>query len=202
MLYSRLFKKTKTLDKNLERNLLFAPNYLINTEEVGDGTRYTMGGHSIIIIQKTKNGKSLYFERTRTSKSNKLTIDPLNQIHLGFQSVNEAHYLIIGVRKNLSDFKPGDQISFQFKDELKLDFTLKAPEDKFKDNKNYACNLRIQLSLEELEHFKTKMLRSYKFTSNTQDKTVEENFDKEFRQKFREVVQSYAFCLNQYYSAR
>ena len=46
MIFSKFFNKSNKLDKELERNLLFAPNYLIREQKVNDNTQYIFGGHS------------------------------------------------------------------------------------------------------------------------------------------------------------
>ena len=72
MIFSKFFNKSNKLDKELERNLLFAPNYLIREQKVNDNTQYIFGGHSVVTIEQTK-GKNigLYFRAV----SQKIEID-------------------------------------------------------------------------------------------------------------------------------
>lgn len=200
MIFSNFFKNSNDLDKDLERNLLFSPNYLIREQKSGEDRQFVLGGHSIVTIEQINSDqKGLYFNRTRTSKSNKLEIDPKNQLHLGFQSIGDVNYLILGTRQKLTDFEIGDTLQITFKNEDKLNFSLEAKAKLPAKNKNYSCNLRAKLSYDELVLFKTKMVKSYQLLSATSDTTFEDDFDKEFSRKFREVAQSYVFCLDSYY---
>ena len=109
MILSKFFKNTNNLDKDLERNLLFSPNYLIREQKSGENRQFVLGGHSIITIEQINGShKGLYFYRTRTSKSNKLDLDPKKQLHLGFQTLDDTNYLILGTRQKLTEVKAGD----------------------------------------------------------------------------------------------
>lgn len=200
MIFSKFFNKSSNLDKELDRNLLFAPNYLIREQKVNNNTQYIFGGHSIITIEQTQ-GKNvgLFFNRTRTSKSNKLNLNPKNELHLGFQTIAEVNYLILGTRQHLSHVKPGDLLEICFNDDSKINLTLESTDEKATVNKGYACNVRAKINDKELKHFQKKMMNIYKLTLNASGETVEGAFDKEFCQKFREVAQSYVFCLENYY---
>ncbi|MEH6656880.1 hypothetical protein [Leeuwenhoekiella marinoflava] len=200
MILSKFFKNTNNLDKDLERNLLFSPNYLIREQKSGENRQFVLGGHSIITIEQINGShKGLYFDRTRTSKSNKLDLDPKKQLHLGFQTLDDTNYLILGTRQKLTEVKAGDTLNITFKNEQKVTLTLEAGSKLSVKNKNYSCNLRTKLSKEELQLFKTRLIQSYKFISKSIDSDLNEDFDKEFSRKFREVAQSYVFCLDSYY---
>ena len=200
MILSKFFKNTNNLDKDLERNLLFSPNYLIREQKSGENRQFVLGGHSIITIEQINGShKGLYFDRTRTSKSNKLDLDPKKQLHLGFQTLDDTNYLILGTRQKLTEVKAGDTLNITFKNEQKVTLTLEAVSKLSVKNKKYSCNLRTKLSKEELQLFKTRLIQSYKFISKSIDSDLNEDFDKEFSRKFREVAQSYVFCLDSYY---
>ena len=62
---------------------------------------------------------------------------------------------------------------------------------------NADANLQDFFNLQSI--FQKKMMNTYKLTLNASGETVEGAFDKEFCQKFREVAQSYVFCLENYY---
>ena len=199
MFFSKLFKRTYALDKNMERHLLFAPNYLITTTDLNHAKRYIFGGHSILIIEQTANGKGLYFERCRTSKSNKFTPEIDNQIHIGFQSIKDQHYIIFGLRQELTALQPGDQITFSFKNEEELHLKLELPSENFGESKKYACNLRAQITPEEVELFKSRLVHSYSAKKSDGKELGESELDKDFSRKLRELSQTYAFCLRHYY---
>lgn len=200
MILSRFFKNSNNLDKDLERNLLFSPNYLIREQKDGENRQFVMGGHSIITIEKINNDhKGLYFNRTRTSKSNKLDLDPKNQLHLGFQTIDKANYIILGTRKKLTEVRSGNTLNITFKNDQKIALLLEPSSKILVKNKNYSCNLRAKLSKEELQLFKTKLVQSYEFDSSSLKGDFKEDFDNEFSRKFREVAQSYIFCLEGYY---
>ena len=198
MIFSKFFNKSNKLDKELERNLLFAPNYLIREQKVNDNTQYIFGGHSVVTIEQTK-GKNigLYFNRSRTSKSNKLNVDPKDELHLGFQTIRDQNYLILGTRKHLSKVKPGDTLSIHFKDDSEISLTLEASAEQATSNKGYACNVRALIDKKQLQFFQKKSICDYKI--KTAKEHFEGSFDKEFSRKFREVAQTYVFCLENYY---
>jgi len=199
MFFSNPFKRNESLDKNMERHILFAPNYLITTEELPKAKRYIFGGHSILVIEETSGGKGLYFERSRTSKSNKFTPESDNQIHIGFQSIKDQHYIIFGLRQKLATLNAEDQISFHFKNEENLIFNLEAPVENFGESKKYACNLRAQITQEEVELFKSRLVYSYSAKSKKGLEVSNSELDKDFSRKLRELAQTYAFCLRHYY---
>ena len=203
MTLSKFFKNSNNLDKDLERNLLFSPNYLIRELKTGENKQFVLGGHSIITIEQINGShKGLYFNRTRTSKSNKLDLDPKNQLHLGFHTIDDINYLILGTRQELAKLKAGDTLEITFKNDDKLTFALEASPKLPEKNKNYSCNLRAKLSNDQLQLFKTKLIQSYQFSSNLLDTAIKKDFDKEFSRKFREVAQSYIFCLEGYYKTK
>ncbi len=199
MLFSKLFKRNDALDKNLERHLLFAPNYLITTEELQRAKRYIYGGHSILVIEENEDGNGLYFERSRTSKSNKFTGDQHNQLHIGFQSINGLHYLILGLRQDLTNLDIDDYINFRFRNDQMLKLQLEAPVDNFGDGKKYACNLRAQLTKENIEQFKTQLVSSYVAEKKDGHIIAQSDLDKEFNRRLRELAQTYAFSLQHHY---
>ena len=199
MLFSRLFKRNDALDKNMERHLLFAPNYLITTEELQKAKRYIYGGHSILVIEENEAGKGLYFERSRTSKSNKFTGDQQNKIHIGFQSINDQHYIILGLRQDLTKLDVDDYINFTFKNDQKLNLRLEKPIDNFGDGKKYSCNLRAQITKEDIEQFKTQLVSGYSAKKKDGKLIFSADLDKEFNRRLRELAQSYAFSLQHHY---
>ncbi|PHR90929.1 MAG: hypothetical protein COA80_15225 [Leeuwenhoekiella sp.] len=199
MFFSNLFKRNDTLDKNMERHILFAPNYLITTEEITKAKRYIFGGHSILVIEETPEGKGLYFERSRTSKSNKFTPENDNQIHIGFQSIRDQHYIIFGLRQKLTALNSGDQITFHFKNDQELSLKLDTPAENFGRSKKYACNLRAQITEEEAELFKKDLVHSYRAKASDGKEVGRAELDKDFSRKLRELSQTYAFCLRHYY---
>ncbi|WP_290476432.1 MULTISPECIES: hypothetical protein [unclassified Leeuwenhoekiella] len=183
----------------MERHILFAPNYLITTEELPKAKRYIFGGHSILVIEETSGGKGLYFERSRASKSNKFTPEGDNKIHIGFQSIKDQHYIIFGFRQGLAALDAGDQISFSFKNEENLMLNLEAPVENFGESKKYACNLRAQITQEEAELFRSRLVHSYTAQSEKGIEVSSTELDKDFSRKLRELAQTYAFCLRHYY---
>lgn len=199
MFFSKLFKRNEALDKNMERHLLFAPNYLITTEELQKAKRFIFGGHSILVIEETENGKGLYFERSRTSKSNKFIANDQNPLHIGFQSIQDQHYLILGLRQDLTQLEVDDHIVFSFKDDQKLKLKLEAPVENFGDSKKYACNLRAEVTLEQIELFKTRLVQSYTAEKNDGKTVSTAELDKDYSRKLRELAQTYAFSLRHNY---
>ncbi len=199
MFFSKLFKKNDVLDKNMERHLLFAPNYLITTQELNHGKRYIYGGHSILIIEETPQGPGLYFERSRTARSNKIIVDTNSQIHIGFQSIQNDHYLILGLRQELTQLKAGDFMDLEFNSNQNLRLQLESPAENFGNSKHYACNLRAQLDPDMINSLKTKTLVRYSFENAKGKKIAEAEFDNDFGRKLRELAQTFSFTLMHYY---
>ena len=200
MIFSKFFNTSKSKDKSIEHNLLFAPNYLIKSEKLKDSIKYTFGGHSIICVeQKENNNSGLFFTYTRATKSNKLNLTDDETLHLGFQTVLDINYLILGTRKVLAQSKAGDLLTIYFKDGNSLNFTLESCSKVEQKRKEYACNLRARISEKDLKLFTTKLIESYTFELKKSNQIIKEPFSKDGKRKFREAAQSYLFVLNNHY---
>ena len=196
----KFFKRSKSNDNGLQHNILFAPNYLVKTKAHKDRTEYVMGGHSILNIEH-EDGKNigLYFDVTRTQNANKLSLTDDDSLHLGFQSLLDTNYLILGTRKNLAQSKVGDKLTLKFKDGNAITLALESCSSIAKEKKGYACNLRTEISDEVLHLFTTKLVESYSFELQNSKEPVNKSFNADSRRKLREAAQSFLFVLQKHY---
>lgn len=65
--------------------------------------------------------------------------------------------------------------------------------------KKYACNLRAEVTLEQIELFKTRLVHSYTAEKNDGKTVSTAELDKDYSRKLRELAQTYAFSLRHNY---